>query len=133
MSGGQNNSRLTSITYPNGKVLNYNYDTGLDSTISRLSSLSDKLGNSGKLLVPRAGDARQARPSPAQRRSDLHHRRRLRRRWRKPRLYAQLTFLYIHEALNLISQSRRTRPKLLFAGPERRCRANRWHRLFLQK
>jgi hypothetical protein len=40
MSGGQNNSRLTSITYPNGKVLNYNYNTGVDSTISRLSSLS---------------------------------------------------------------------------------------------
>ena len=46
MSGGQNNSRLTSITYPNGKVLSYNYNTGVDSTISRLSSLS---GNSGTL------------------------------------------------------------------------------------
>jgi RHS repeat-associated protein len=44
MSGGQNNSRLTSITYPNGKVLNYNYNTGVDSTISRLSSLSDNSG-----------------------------------------------------------------------------------------
>jgi YD repeat-containing protein len=28
MSGGANNSRLTSITYPNGKVLTYNYNTG---------------------------------------------------------------------------------------------------------
>ncbi len=44
MSGGANNSRLTSITYPNGYVLTYNYNTGLDSTISRLSSLSDSTG-----------------------------------------------------------------------------------------
>jgi RHS repeat-associated protein len=44
MSGGVNNSRQTSITYPNGKVLNYNYNTGLDSNISRLSSLSDTSG-----------------------------------------------------------------------------------------
>jgi RHS repeat-associated protein len=41
MSGGQNNSRLTSMTYPSGYVLNYNYNTGLDSNISRLSSISD--------------------------------------------------------------------------------------------
>jgi hypothetical protein len=41
MAGGANNSRLTSITYPNGRVINYNYNTGLDSTISRLSSISD--------------------------------------------------------------------------------------------
>jgi RHS repeat-associated protein len=41
MSGGANNSRLVSVTYPNGRVLNYNYNTGLDSNISRLSSLSD--------------------------------------------------------------------------------------------
>ena len=37
MSGGQNNSRLTSMTYPNGRVLDYNYNSGLDITISRLS------------------------------------------------------------------------------------------------
>jgi len=41
MSGGQNNSRLTSMTYPSGYILNYNYNTGLDSNISRLSSISD--------------------------------------------------------------------------------------------
>ncbi|HEY7312113.1 MAG TPA: hypothetical protein VH643_22300 [Gemmataceae bacterium] len=41
MSGGQNNSRLVSLTYPSGYVLNYNYNTGLDSNISRLSSISD--------------------------------------------------------------------------------------------
>jgi RHS repeat-associated protein len=44
MSGGANHSRLTSITYPNGKVLNYNYNTGLDDSISRLSYLSDTSG-----------------------------------------------------------------------------------------
>jgi RHS repeat-associated protein len=44
MSGGANNSRLTSMTYPNGRVLNYNYNTGLDSNISRLSSISDTSG-----------------------------------------------------------------------------------------
>jgi RHS repeat-associated protein len=44
MSGGQNNSRLTSITYPSGYVLNFNYNTGLDSNISRLSSISDSGG-----------------------------------------------------------------------------------------
>jgi YD repeat-containing protein len=44
MSGGQNNSRLVSITYPSGYVLNYNYNTGLDSNISRLSSISDSGG-----------------------------------------------------------------------------------------
>jgi RHS repeat-associated protein len=44
MSGGQNNSRLVSMTYPSGYTLNYNYNTGLDGNISRLSSLSDNGG-----------------------------------------------------------------------------------------
>jgi len=46
MAGGANHSRLTSITYPNGKVLTYNYGTagGLNDVISRLSSLSDTSG-----------------------------------------------------------------------------------------
>jgi len=44
MSGGTNNSRLTSITYPNGYVLDYNYSTGVDNNISRLSYLSDSTG-----------------------------------------------------------------------------------------
>jgi len=43
MAGGANNSRLTSITYPSGYVVNYNY-TGFDNTISRLTSLSDSGG-----------------------------------------------------------------------------------------
>jgi hypothetical protein len=43
LSGG-NNSRMTSMTYPNGKVLTFNYAGGLDSNISRLTSLSDSSG-----------------------------------------------------------------------------------------
>ena len=44
MAGGQNNSRLVSMTYPNGRVLDYNYNSGLDDSISRLSSISDNSG-----------------------------------------------------------------------------------------
>ncbi|MFL5245944.1 MAG: RHS repeat domain-containing protein [Gemmataceae bacterium] len=46
MAGGINNSRLTSMTYPNGKVLNYGYGTsgGLNDKISRLDNLSDASG-----------------------------------------------------------------------------------------
>jgi RHS repeat-associated protein len=40
-----NQSRLTSMTYPNGvKVITYNYASGLADAISRLSSLSDNSG-----------------------------------------------------------------------------------------
>ena len=41
MSGGQNNSRLTQMVYPNGRTLDYVYNSGLDSTISRLSAIAD--------------------------------------------------------------------------------------------
>jgi hypothetical protein len=44
LAGGANNSRLTSITYPSGYVLTFNYNAGLDSSISRLSSISDSGG-----------------------------------------------------------------------------------------
>ncbi len=65
MSGGQNNSRLTSITYPNGKVLNYNYATGVDSTISRLSSLSDNSGTLETLSYLGLGTpVKRAHPQP---------------------------------------------------------------------
>ena len=40
-SGSTNHSRLTSITYPNGRVVTYNYATGLADAISRLSSITD--------------------------------------------------------------------------------------------
>ena len=39
-----NGSRLTSMTYPNGRVMNYNYTVGVDGSISRLSSISDSFG-----------------------------------------------------------------------------------------
>ena len=41
MSGGQNNSRMVSMTYPNGRVLDYLYNTGLDANISRVSAIAD--------------------------------------------------------------------------------------------
>jgi RHS repeat-associated protein len=46
MSGGVNNSRQTSITYPNGKVLTIGYGTSgsLNDTISRIDNLSDSSG-----------------------------------------------------------------------------------------
>jgi YD repeat-containing protein len=39
-----NNIRLTDIIYPDGYTVNYNYSSGLNSNISRLSSLSDSTG-----------------------------------------------------------------------------------------
>src|SRR5262249_16283042 len=40
-SSSSNHSRLTSITYPNGRVVTYNYATGLPDSISRLTSIAD--------------------------------------------------------------------------------------------
>lgn len=36
-----NYSRLTSMTYPNGRIEDYGYNTGIDSTISRISTIAD--------------------------------------------------------------------------------------------
>jgi RHS repeat-associated protein len=44
MASGANHSRLTSVTYPSGYVLTYTYASGLNSDISRLTSLSDANG-----------------------------------------------------------------------------------------
>jgi hypothetical protein len=44
MTGGANHSRLTSMTYPNGKVVDYNYTASIDAAISRLTSMSDSTG-----------------------------------------------------------------------------------------
>ncbi len=44
MSAGANHSRLTGIVYPDGMTLSYNYASGLDDAISRLSSLTDTSG-----------------------------------------------------------------------------------------
>ena len=43
-AGGANNSRLTSMTYPDGHVVDYNYASGVDDAISRLSNMSDSTG-----------------------------------------------------------------------------------------
>jgi RHS repeat-associated protein len=40
-SGSNNTDRLTSITYPNGRVITYSYASGVDDAIGRLSSISD--------------------------------------------------------------------------------------------
>jgi RHS repeat-associated protein len=44
LGSSENHSRLMSVTYPSGYVLTYNYFSGLNGTISRLSSLSDSTG-----------------------------------------------------------------------------------------
>jgi RHS repeat-associated protein len=46
-SAGANYSRPSSLTYPNGRVVNYNYTptNGINDAISRLSSMSDSSGN----------------------------------------------------------------------------------------
>jgi RHS repeat-associated protein len=49
LANGANNSRLLSLTYPNGRVLYDNYASGLDSSISRLTSLSDNADGTGVL------------------------------------------------------------------------------------
>jgi hypothetical protein len=44
MASGADESRLTSMTYPDGYTVGYTYASGLDATISRLSSLTDTTG-----------------------------------------------------------------------------------------
>lgn len=41
MASGANQSRLASMTYASGYVVLYNYGSGLDNTISRLTSFGD--------------------------------------------------------------------------------------------
>jgi RHS repeat-associated protein len=47
MPSGANHSRMTKMIYPNGRTLHYGYDSGLDSSISRLSFLADDNGSGG--------------------------------------------------------------------------------------
>jgi RHS repeat-associated protein len=65
MADEANHSRLVSMTYPDGRVLEYNYASGLDDNISRLTSLSD---NSGTLesydYLGLGGVVRRAHPQP---------------------------------------------------------------------
>src|SRR6185437_154829 len=44
-NNGENYSRLTTLTYPDGRVIDYNYSSGIDDAISRLSGMSDSTGN----------------------------------------------------------------------------------------
>jgi hypothetical protein len=39
-SGHTHYSRQTTLTYPGGRVVDYNYKSGIDTIISRLSSMS---------------------------------------------------------------------------------------------
>jgi len=41
MASGANHSRLVSLTYPNGRAIDYNYGSGLDDSLSRLTSITD--------------------------------------------------------------------------------------------
>lgn len=44
LTSGGNHSRPTSLTYPDGFVVGYGYDSGIDNAISRLSRLSEGSG-----------------------------------------------------------------------------------------
>ncbi|HEY8747733.1 MAG TPA: hypothetical protein VIM11_07155, partial [Tepidisphaeraceae bacterium] len=43
-ASGTNYSRLSSMTYPNGRVLDYVYNSGIDANVSRVSQLNDDAG-----------------------------------------------------------------------------------------
>ncbi len=48
MSGGANNSRLTNMVYPNGRLLHFGYDNAtVDGNISRIDYLADDNGSGG--------------------------------------------------------------------------------------
>src|SRR5207249_5149672 len=65
MAGGANDSRLVSVTYPNGRVLSCNYATGLDDRIGRLSSISDGSGTLEAYTYLGLGTVvRRAHPQP---------------------------------------------------------------------
>ncbi|MEM1026511.1 MAG: LamG-like jellyroll fold domain-containing protein [Planctomycetota bacterium] len=53
--GGANHSRLTSLTYPNGRTLTFNYDAtangGIDNAVSRLTSITDSATSGGGGLL----------------------------------------------------------------------------------
>jgi len=47
MASGANHSRPVSMTYPNGRILHYVYNSGLDDSIGRVSGLADDNGSGG--------------------------------------------------------------------------------------
>ena len=71
-----NNSRLTSIEYPDGYTVDYNYSSGLDSNISRLSYLSDDTGTLQSYSVPRPQHRRGDGGAAGRHRTHLSHYRR---------------------------------------------------------
>jgi len=50
MDSGANHSRLTQMHYPNGRIVRYEYNSGLDNNISRISFLADD--DSGDVGTP---------------------------------------------------------------------------------
>ncbi len=46
-TSGAMQSRLTEMHYPNGRELDYIYDSGIDNSISRLSSIADFISDLG--------------------------------------------------------------------------------------
>ena len=44
LTGGGNHSRITSLTHPDGYVVGYGYDSGIDAASSRLSRLTQGAG-----------------------------------------------------------------------------------------
>ena len=46
MSGGANHSRPTSLTYPDGRVVGYNYYDALDAAVSRMDTLTEGYASS---------------------------------------------------------------------------------------
>ena len=51
MAGGQNNSRPLSMIYPNGRVVDDTYNSGLDDAISRVSALADDSGGMSSTVL----------------------------------------------------------------------------------
>jgi RHS repeat-associated protein len=70
-SGAANNSRLTKVTYPNGRIVRYEYSSGLDNDVGRLTYLADdSSGSVGPHLEEYSyfglgGTAKRAHPQPA--------------------------------------------------------------------
>ena len=50
LSGSSSDGRPTGLIYPNGRQVNYNYNTGLDSNISRISAIADDAGSASGTL-----------------------------------------------------------------------------------
>ena len=72
-AGSPNNSRPVSITYPNGRVINDNYATGVDNTLSRLTSISDSSATLESYTYLGLDTVVQRSHPTKRRQPDLHH------------------------------------------------------------